>query len=76
MLINKDIRITKKDGLINNTQYQCDMCRKKVTKWERASISCTDIGGSTPRKKWDLCEHCMKVLEKNVDLWYSRIKKN
>lgn len=75
MLINKDVRITKKDGLINNTKYQCDMCRKNINKSQRIAVFTTETGLDTSRKKWDLCERCMKTIEKNVNLWYSRIKK-
>lgn len=78
MLIKKDVRITKKDGCINMTDYQCDMCKKIIKLSERYGIGVTDLGCGTYRKKWDLCAKCMRSLERNVNLWYARLeeKKN
>lgn len=54
--------------------YTCDMCKKQVTKQGRQLVYVSGLGEDTTRKKWDLCENCMKILVKNVNLWYSRIK--
>ena len=59
--------------MINASKYQCDMCRKCLTKEERILIYTSEPGGDVQRKKWDVCERCMKILEKNVNLWYDKI---
>ena len=72
MLVEKSI--TSVDGKIMNTsKYTCDMCKNLIKKQERFLVSTTRKGGDTSKKKWDLCENCMKIIEKNVNLWYDRI---
>lgn len=69
--------VKKQDkGVIKKSIYKCDMCYKTISKDERILISSSNLGENNVKRKWDLCEHCVKILEKNVDLWYSRIKKN
>ena len=72
MLIDKGI-VNYQGKIINASKYQCDMCRKPISKKERALISTSEIGGDICRKKWDLCARCMKILEKNINLWYDKI---
>lgn len=55
------------------TQYECDMCKKLMEKPERITLYTSKIGETKPLKKYDLCKKCMKTIEKNVNLWYSRI---
>ena len=62
-------------GSVKQYTYKCDMCRKKLPLQERIVISATGVGDYYHKKKWDLCESCMDLLEKNVEIWYSRIKK-
>lgn len=73
MLIEKDVRIAR-GNCINNTKYECDMCRKVLKLEERYGVGMTELGRGTYKKKWDLCAKCMKTLEHNVDIWYSRLK--
>jgi superfamily II DNA or RNA helicase len=69
--------VKKQDkGVIKKSIYKCDMCHKTISKDERILISSSNLGENNVKRKWDLCEHCVKILEKNVDFWYSRIKKN
>lgn len=56
------------------TMYSCDMCRKLIQKPEKITLYTSEIGDTKPLKKYDLCKKCMKTIEKNVNLWYSRIK--
>lgn len=72
MLIQK--RITGYNGgFVSDSEYQCDMCHKPLKKQERILISTSEIGKDKPIKKWDLCENCMKIIEKNVKIWYGKI---
>lgn len=72
MLIEK--ALTNFHGrIINASRYVCDMCRKPMAKQDRILISKSNKGEDISRKKWDLCESCMKTIEKNVNLWYDRI---
>lgn len=63
-------------GASKECTYKCDMCRKTIKKDERIVCGMSQLGNYCLTKKWDLCERCVKILEKNVNLWYSRIKKN
>ncbi len=75
MLVKKDI--TSQNGkIVNTSQYKCDMCRKILTKQQRIVLSTTDIGGDPLKKRYDLCEKCMKTIEKNVSIWYDKFIKN
>lgn len=76
IVCEKYIKRPTQVGAVKSCLYQCDMCKKQMVLDERYVIGATELGRGSYKKKWDLCEHCMKVLEKNVDLWYSRIKKN
>lgn len=72
MLIKKSI--TGYNGMIINTsEYVCDMCRKPLKKEQRILIGTTETGKDIIRKKWDLCEKCMKIIEKNIEIWYDKI---
>ena len=74
LVFQKYIRV---NGRTKNCNiYMCNMCHKTMNKDERILISSSNLGENNVKRKWDLCEHCMKTLEKNVDFWYSRIKKN
>lgn len=72
MLIEKGI--SSCNGIIINiSKYKCDMCHKTLKKQERILVSTSEIGKDTLIKKWDLCENCMKIIEKNVKIWYGKI---
>lgn len=73
MLIKSDVRITKKDGCINNTIYQCDMCKKTLKNTEKYTVGVTEIGRGSYHKKWDICDKCLSVIEKNVKIWHLRL---
>lgn len=72
MLIKKDIA-SRNGKIINTSQYTCDMCEKPLRKMQRIRVMATEIGGEVALKKWDLCEKCMKIIEKNVKIWYGKI---
>lgn len=42
--------------------YTCDRCKSKVITTGRISIYAGEGSGS-PRKKWDLCTKCYKMLQ-------------
>ena len=62
-------------GASKECTYKCDMCKKNLNKEQRIVVGMSKIGDYCMTKKWDLCEHCVKIIEKNVNLWYSRIEK-
>jgi predicted Zn-dependent protease len=49
------------------------MCRKPLTKEQRIAIYVSEPGGDVQRKKHDVCEKCMKTIEKNIKIWYDKI---
>ena len=61
-------------GVIRTCLYQCDMCRKVLTLNERRVVGITETGKGNYKKRWDLCKDCVKILEKNVNTWYSRLE--
>ena len=72
MLIQKSI--AGFNGKVTSTsKYECDMCHKPLEKKQRILISVSEIGKDRPIKKWDLCQNCMKVIEKNVKIWYGKV---
>ena len=74
MLLEK--KITGYNGrLINASRYQCDMCKKNMIKDQRISIYLSEPGGDVQRKGWDVCEKCMKIIDKNIKMWYDRAVK-
>lgn len=72
MLIDKAV-VSYQGKIINPSKYTCDMCRKPLEKKDRILIYTGNKGEDVTRKKWDLCEKCMRTIEKNVNLWYDRI---
>lgn len=72
MLIEKGIA-GYQGRIINVSKYQCDMCRKPLTKEQRIAIYVSEPGGDVQRKKYDVCEKCMKTIEKNIKIWYDKI---
>lgn len=56
------------------TKYSCDMCRKVIEKPEKITVYTSRIGETKPIKKFDLCKKCMRIIEKNVNIWYDRIE--
>lgn len=73
MLIEKSVTMNSKKVVVSASKYECDMCKKPLKKSQRILVSTSEIGKDKPTKKWDLCENCMHIIEKNVDLWYNKI---
>lgn len=69
------LKVTKKleCGVVNASEYQCDMCKRFITKKQRYLVAVSDLAGDATKKKWDLCPKCMKTIEKNVANWYNRV---
>lgn len=65
--------IEKNNNGIFSSRYKCDMCRKTLNKEQRLLVSTSELGKDKTIKKWDLCENCMKIIEKNVKIWYDKV---
>ena len=72
MLIEKSITMNSKKRVVNMSKYVCDMCKKELKKTERILVGTSKIGEDKTVKKYDLCENCMKIIEKNIKIWYDR----
>lgn len=55
------------------SKFLCDMCRKMIINRDRYVIY---VGRKSEAhtKKWDLCEDCYKILNKNINTWYARLE--
>lgn len=73
MLTRKSITMTKAEGRDNKSEYICDMCKKELHKSQRILLATSDIGRDPLKKRYDLCEKCMKIIEKNISVWYDKI---
>lgn len=69
MLVEKAIYNSDK-----KSRYICDMCRKELEKQDRILIGTSEKGKDRMIKRWDLCENCIKILDRNVSKWYTRIR--
>ena len=75
MLISeKYISRESSSGVIRSCLYRCDMCKKDMVLSEKCVVGVTELGRGSYKKKWDLCNSCIKILEKNVNTWYSRLE--
>jgi len=68
MLVEKSMKHN-----VSTSKYVCDMCRKELKKQDRILIATSQKGKDKTIKKWDLCERCMKVIEKNIAVWYNKV---
>ena len=68
MLVEKSMK-----DYVSTSKYVCDMCRKELKKQDRILIATSEKGKDKTIKKWDVCQNCMKILEKNIAQWYNRI---
>lgn len=68
MLVEKSMK-----DYVSTSKYICDMCRKELKKEDRILIATSQKGKDKTIKKWDLCERCMKVIEKNIEVWYNKV---
>ena len=59
----------------SNSKYKCDMCKNFLSPLNRYNILVAE-GYANPRKKWDLCSNCFRILNKNIENWEQRKKKN
>jgi len=50
----------------NKSVYTCDYCNKTMSIEERKGIYVTN-NIRQPRKKWDLCSTCFKMLERGIE---------
>lgn len=50
----------------NKSVYTCDYCNKTMSIEERKGIYVTNNVGQ-PRKRWDLCNTCFKMLERGIE---------
>lgn len=50
----------------NKSVYCCDRCNKTMTIQEKKGIYITNNVGQ-PRKRWDLCNTCFKMLERGIE---------
>lgn len=50
----------------SNSKYQCDRCKSIISLYDRKSISVAE-GYANPRKKWDLCPRCYRMLCKGIE---------
>lgn len=71
MLIEKSLKGFK-GGFKGTSKYECDMCRRNMLKEDRYLVSTSEKGRDVAQKRWDLCERCMKIIEKNVAIWYKK----
>lgn len=75
MLIEKSITMNSKKRVTSMSKYICDMCKKELKKSERILVGTSEIGQDKILKKYDLCENCMKIIEKNVKIWYNKFER-
>lgn len=69
MLVEKSMK-----EYVSTSKYICDMCRKEIKKQDRILVATSEKGKDNTLKRWDLCENCMKIIEKNILIWYNRQK--
>ena len=74
MLIEKSLKGFK-GGFKSTSKYECDMCKKSMTKEDRYLVSTSEKGRDVAQKRWDLCDKCMKIIEKNISIWYKKGKR-
>lgn len=72
MLIEKSV-VYFNTSYVSSSKYICDMCKKPLNKQQRILIGSSQKGKDVLKKRWDLCENCMKIIEKNVNLWYDKV---
>jgi len=58
----------------NESKYECDMCKEQMSSLRRITVNIAE-GYANPRKKWDLCINCYRIIEKNVNNWVGRKQK-
>ena len=73
MLIEKCLKGFK-NGFKGASKYECDMCKKSILKEDRYLVSISEKGRDVAQKRWDLCDRCMKIIEKNVSIWYKKVR--
>ena len=54
-----------------DSRYECDMCKTKLNGINRFVIHISK-GTNNSKKKWDLCENCLKIISKNIKKWNER----
>ena len=59
----------------SDNKYKCDMCRTFLSSEKRVTIS-KAIGYENPKKKWDLCADCYKLLNRSIERWYIKNMKS
>ena len=50
----------------NKSIYKCDMCNKRINVESKIAI-CTSKQNENAKKRWDLCEHCYRILDKSIE---------
>ena len=50
-----------------NSLYKCDMCNKEIHNRDKVDLYEHKPGMSYPKKKYDLCQRCHKILIKAIE---------
>ena len=51
---------------VSKSIYKCDRCKKESTKGMYAIFIRIPGKKETPKKRWDLCSRCYRMLEKGI----------